>query len=99
MPNNSSLSELTLSGFSDIPNYVSISAVNNVWMDMIYDARYSTSQVKYCAYSTSQTIAYENRSTRMPTFTKDKITVMNFISGVGDKKATAVIARITNYNS
>ena len=98
MSNTPGITTLNLSGFNDVPNYVSISAVNNVWMDMIYDARYSTSQVKYCTYSTSQTIAYENRSARMPTFTKDKITVSSFVSGVGNKKATAIVARFTKYN-
>ena len=95
----SNLSVLNLKGFSDTPNYVSVSAVNNVWMDFIYDARASTTQVKTCAYATSQTIAYENVSTRMPIFTKDQITIVPLVSGVRDKKATAIIARITDYNS
>lgn len=95
----SNLSVLNLKGFSDTPNYVSVSAVNNVWMDFIYDARASTTQVKTCAYATTQTIVYENVSTRMPVFTKDQITIVPLVSGVGDKKATAIIARITDYNS
>lgn len=95
----SNLSVLNLKGFSDTPNYVSVSAVNNVWMDFIYDARASTTQVKTCAYATNQTIVYENVSTRMPVFTKDQITIVPLVSGVGDKKATAIIARITDYNS
>ena len=89
---------LELKGFTDTPNYVCVSAVNNVWMNTLYDKRANATQVKTSAYATTQTIAYENLSTRFPIFTKDKISIVPLVSGVGDKKATAIVARFTSYN-
>ena len=89
---------LHLDGFTDKPNYVCVSAVSNVWMNTLYDARASTTQVKTSAYATTQTIAYENLANRFPVFTKDQLTIVPLVSGVGDKKATAIVVRFTSYD-